>query len=70
MPLVEKALRAYIKVIGDKVYLRLEKYLTTNAPISEALETTRTTVHLDKDFLESEQLKVAQSLFEGSLLLE
>lgn len=28
MPLVEKALRAYVKVMGDKAYLRLEKYLT------------------------------------------
>jgi hypothetical protein len=33
MPLVEKALGAYVKVIGDKVYLRAEKYLTLDEPI-------------------------------------
>ncbi len=30
MPLVEKALRTYVKVIGDKAYLRTEKLLTPN----------------------------------------
>jgi hypothetical protein len=54
MPLVEKALRAYVKVIGDKAYLRAEKYLTPDKPIEEALETIRTTVDSDKDFLEQE----------------
>lgn len=54
MPLVEKALRAYVKVIGDKAYLRVEKYLTPNKPIEEALENIRTTVDLDKDFFEKE----------------
>lgn len=44
MPHVEKALRAYIKVIDDKAYLRAEKYLTPNKPVGEAL---------DKDFLAS-----------------
>ena len=36
MPLVEKALRAYVKVIGDKAYMRAEKFLTPNQPIGEA----------------------------------
>lgn len=44
MPHVEKALRAYIKVIDDKAYLRAEKYFTPNKPVGEAL---------DKDFLAS-----------------
>jgi len=51
MSLVEKALRAYVKVIGDKAYLRSEKFLTPNKPIGEALENIRTNVDLDKDFL-------------------
>jgi hypothetical protein len=43
---------SYVKVIGDKAYLRAEKYLTPDKPIGEALEEIRTTVILDKDFLE------------------
>ena len=35
MPLVEKALRAYVKVIWDKAYLRTEKFLSPNKPIRE-----------------------------------
>ncbi len=54
MPLVEKALRVYVKVIGDKAYLRVEKYLSPDKPIEEALENIRTTVDLDKDFSETE----------------
>ena len=49
MPLVEKALRAYVKVIGDKAYLRAEKFLTPNQPIGVALENIRNNVDLDKD---------------------
>ena len=52
MPLVEEALRSYVKVIGAKAYLRLEKYITADKPVEEALETIRTTVDLDKHFLE------------------
>ncbi len=51
MPLAEKGLRAYVKVIEDKAYLRAEKFLTPNKPIREALENIRTSVDLDKDFL-------------------
>ncbi len=54
MPLVEKALRSYVKVIGDKAYLRAEKYLTPDKPIAETLEEIRTTLDLDKDLLEEE----------------
>ncbi len=50
MPLVEKALRAYVKVIGDKAYLRAEKYLTPNKPIGEALENIRKSAGLNMDF--------------------
>ena len=55
MPLVEKALRSYVKVIGDKAYLRTEKFLTPNQPIGEALENIRTSADLDKDFLFSDE---------------
>ena len=37
-------------MIGDKPYLRSEKFLTPNKPIGEALENIRTNVDLDKDF--------------------
>ena len=40
MPLVEKALRSYVKVIGAKAYLRLEKYITADKPVEEALDNT------------------------------
>ena len=40
IPLVEKALRAYVKVIWDKAYLRTEKFLAPNQLIGEALEKT------------------------------
>ncbi len=50
MPLVEKALRAYVKVIGDKAYLRVEKSIAPDKPVEEALENLRTSVDLDKDF--------------------
>ncbi len=53
MPLVEKALRAYVKVIGDKAYLRAEKSVAPDKPVEEALEDIRTSVDLDKDFLTS-----------------
>ncbi len=48
MPLVEKALRSYVKVIGDKAYLRAEKFLTPNQPIREALENIRTSADLER----------------------
>ena len=52
MPLVEKALRAYVKVIGDKAYLRAEKYLTSDKPIGEALEEiNKNYCRLGQDFL-------------------
>jgi len=54
MPLVEKALRAYVKVIGDKAYLRAEKFLTPNEPVVSALQTIRTNTDLDKDFQSSD----------------
>ena len=38
IPIFEKALRAYVKVIGNKAYLRGEKYLTPDKPIRDALE--------------------------------
>ncbi len=54
IPLVEKALRSYVKVIGDKAYLRLEKSAAPDRPVEEALENLRTDTDLDKDFLTSD----------------
>jgi hypothetical protein len=53
MPLAEKALRAYIKVIDNKAYLRAEKSIAPDKPLEEALENLRTSLDLDKDFLTS-----------------
>ena len=50
MPLVEKALGAYVKVIEDKAYLRSEKFLTPNKYIGEDLENTITSLALFQDF--------------------
>ncbi len=50
MPLFEKALRGYVKVIADKAYLRIEKPVTPNEQIIPALEMLRTNTDLDKDF--------------------
>lgn len=49
VPLFEKALRAYVKPIGDKVFYRVELGLTPNKPVEEALEKLRTEVVIDKD---------------------
>ncbi len=49
VPLFEKALRGYVKPIGDKVFYRVELALTPNKPVEEALERLRTEVVIDKD---------------------
>lgn len=52
MPLVEEALRAYVKLIGDyKVVQRFEQSLTPNKPISTAFETLRRDDKIDKDLI-------------------
>ncbi len=50
IPLFEKALRGYVKPIGDKVYYRVELSFTPNEPIEEALEKLITEVEIDKIF--------------------
>jgi hypothetical protein len=50
MPSFEKALRGYVKVIGNKSYYRTEKTVTPNASIISALEMLRTSTNLEKDF--------------------
>lgn len=54
MPHEEKALRAYVKVIGNNAYLRAEKSIALDKLVEEALENLRTSVDLDKDFLASD----------------
>lgn len=49
VPLFDKALRAYVKPIGDKVFYQVELALTPNRPIEEALEKLRKEVVIDKD---------------------
>jgi hypothetical protein len=51
IPLFEKALWAYVKPIGDKVFYRVELGLTSNKPVEEALEKLGTEVVIDQDVL-------------------
>lgn len=48
VPMFEKALRAYVKPIEDKVFYRVELGLTPNKPVEEALENLRTEVVIDE----------------------
>jgi hypothetical protein len=50
MPSFENALRAYVKVIGNKAYYRFEKSVTPNKPVAEAFEDLRKDIDLEKDF--------------------
>ena len=45
----EKALGAYVKPIGDKVFYRVDLGLTPDKPVEEALEKLRTETTIDKD---------------------
>ena len=47
VPLFEKALRGYVKPMGDKVFYRVEYALTPNKPIKEALECLRRETTID-----------------------
>ncbi len=49
IPLFEKALWAYVKPIGNKVFYRVELGITPNKPIEEALEKLRKEVVIDED---------------------
>ena len=46
----EKILRAYVKVVRNKVVYRLESSITPNQPISTALKDIRNDTDLTKDF--------------------
>jgi hypothetical protein len=48
MPLFEKALRAYVKPIVNKVFYRVEYALTPNKPVGDALENLRREATIDK----------------------
>jgi hypothetical protein len=50
IPLFERSMRGYVKVIGDKAYYRIEQPLTPNKPIGEALESLRIDKVFDEDF--------------------
>jgi len=47
VPLFEKALRGYVKPIGNKVFYRMEYAITPNKPIKEALECLRREIIID-----------------------
>jgi hypothetical protein len=49
MTLVEKAPRAYVRAVGDKAYLRTEKFLTPNKPMPQALEKNSKNMNLNKN---------------------
>lgn len=51
IPLFEKALRAYVKPLGDKVFYRVEYILTLDKPIEQALDVLRKELKIDKNSL-------------------
>jgi hypothetical protein len=51
IPLFERAVRGYVKLIDDRVYYRIEQSLTPNEPINISLEKLRTQIKLDQDIL-------------------
>jgi hypothetical protein len=51
IPFVDKALRAYVKPMDEKVYYRTEWSLVPNKPIKQALETIRREIKIDKESL-------------------
>ena len=51
IPFVDKALRAYVKPLGDKVFYRVEWSLVPNETVREALENIRKEVKIDQDIL-------------------
>ena len=53
IPMFEKALRGYVKPMGDKVFYRVEYALTPNKPIKEALECLRREITIDANCFSS-----------------
>jgi hypothetical protein len=51
LPLFEYGLRAYVKTINDKAYLRTEKFVSPNEPVPMALESLRKDTDLEKDIM-------------------
>jgi hypothetical protein len=51
IPLFERAVKGYVKLIGDRAYYRIEQSLTPNEPINISLEKLRTQIKLDQDIL-------------------
>jgi hypothetical protein len=49
IPLFEKAVRCYVKLIGDRTCCRIEQSLTSIEPTNTSLEKLRTQVKLDQD---------------------
>ncbi len=47
VPLFEKALRGYVKPMGDKVFYRVELAITPNKPVEDALESLRREIKID-----------------------
>ncbi len=61
IPLFEKALRGYVKPIGDKVFYRVEYALTPNKPVEEALKKLR------KDVIDRQRLLIVVALVPNPL---
>ena len=51
IPFVDKALRAYVKPLGDKVFYRVEWSLVPDRPVREALETIGKEIKIDRESL-------------------
>ena len=51
IPFVDKALRAYVKPIGEEVFYRVEWSIVPNEPVRKALEAIINEVKLDRESL-------------------
>ncbi len=51
IPLFKRAVRGYVKLIGDRAYYRIEQSLTPDEPVNISLEKLRKSVKLDQDIL-------------------
>jgi len=51
IPFIDKALRAYVKPMGNDVFYRVEWSLVPNKPVKQALENIRKEVKIDRESL-------------------
>lgn len=51
IPFADKALRAYVKPMGNDIFYRVEWSLVPNKPVKQSLETIRNEIKIDRESL-------------------